>query len=163
MRARGAEIWLVIAYFTQVAVVAAQLAGTTHQGLSQSQRNTSNANQPGASGCLLIWSNSSTGCVSRLLCRFLASLHWPEKRQRAKQHSWCLLKKCSLVTVLSSNYAKTVSLLPSFKVGGEHIITALTSQTELPFSHGMLLRLFASFDYKNDSQVFEDNCRQGHC
>lgn len=50
MRARGlggAEIWLMIAYF-----VAAQLAGTTHRGLSQSQRKTNNANQPGASGCL---------------------------------------------------------------------------------------------------------------
>lgn len=86
------------------------------------------------------------------------------KKDRGKSNiAGVSLKNCSLVTVLSSNYAKTGSLLPSFKVGGEHIITALTSQTELPFSHGMLLRLFASFDYKNDSQVFEDNCRQGHC
>lgn len=44
-----------IAYFTQAAVVASQLAGATHQGFSRCQRNkknknkTNNANQAGAS------------------------------------------------------------------------------------------------------------------
>lgn len=68
MRARGgAEQWLMTAYFTVVAAVAAQLAGTTHQGLSQSRGKTNTANQPGASGCLSRRSNSSTGCVSKVV------------------------------------------------------------------------------------------------
>lgn len=43
-----------IAYFNEAVVVPAQLAGTTHQGLSQSPCKTNNANQPYASGCLSV-------------------------------------------------------------------------------------------------------------
>lgn len=44
---------LMIAYFTQAAVVASQLAGAAHQGFSGSQRaKTNNANQAGASRML---------------------------------------------------------------------------------------------------------------
>lgn len=117
----------------------------------------------------LTWSHSSTGCVSKVFRRDLARLrpallHWPENRQRAKQYSRRLLEN-SLVTLLSSNYAKTQSLVPSFKTEEQlmDIITALTSHRELPFPHGILIRLFPAIDYKNESQVFEDNCRQGHC
>lgn len=102
-RARGAEIWLMIAYFTEAVAVAAQLAGTTHQGLSQSQCKTNNTNQPGASGCLPAWSNPSTGCVSKVFTCILALLppmllYWPENR--AKQCSQCLWENNSLVTLL---------------------------------------------------------------
>lgn len=113
-----------IAYFTEAAVVAAQLAGTTHQALSKSQRDANNANQPGASGCFPVWSISSAGCVSKVFCRFLALLppmllHWPENRQRAKQYSQCRAENNSLATLLPSNYAKSDSLVPSFKMERE--------------------------------------------
>lgn len=86
------------------------------------------------------------------------------KQTEAKPHSQRLLENNRLVTLLSSNYAKTGSLVPTFQMEGEkwmHIITALTSLAELPFPHGMLIRLFPAI-YKNESQVFEENCRQGH-
>ena len=40
-----------------------------------------------------------------------------------------------------------------------HIITSLSSHTELPFPHGMLIRLFPAIDYKNESQVYNDKAR----
>lgn len=65
-------------------------------------------------------------------------LRCSENRQRAKQYRESRVENNSLVTLLSSIYAKTDSLVPSFKMEGEPAIDAhhhsfnITRRTAIP-------------------------------
>lgn len=70
--------------------------------------------------------STQTQAVIKSFRRILALLppmllRWPENRQRAKQY--CLLEN-SRETLLSSNYAKTESVVPIFKIEKEQAIDA---------------------------------------